>query len=54
MNPIAMYKLIHFRVYSNKRLLLLLEILLITQYPVSFTYIIQQALLKQMYTLQHH
>ena len=53
MNPIAMYKLIHFRVYSNKCLLLLLEIPLITQYPVSFTYIIQQALLKQMYTLQH-
>ena len=52
MNPIAMYKLIHFRVYSNK-CLLLLEIPLITQYPVSFAYIIQQALLKQMYTLQH-
>ena len=37
MNPIAMYKLIHFRVYSNKCLLLLLEIPLITHHPVSFT-----------------
>jgi hypothetical protein len=53
MNPIAMYKLIHFRVYSNKCLLLLLEIPLITHHPVSFTYIIQQAVLKQMYTLQY-
>ena len=53
MNPIDMYKLIHFRVYSNKCLLLLLEIPLITHHPVSFTYIIQQTLLKQMCTLQY-
>jgi hypothetical protein len=53
MNPIAMYKLIHFIVYNNKCLLLLLENPLITHHPVSFTYIIQQTLLKQMYTLQY-
>jgi hypothetical protein len=39
MNPIAMYKLIHFIVYNNKCLLLLLENPLITHHPVSFTYI---------------
>ena len=45
MNPITTYKLIHFRVYSNK-CLLLLEISLIRQHLVSFTYTIQQTLLK--------
>ena len=45
MNPIAMYKLIHFRAYSNK-CLLLLEI-------VFFTYTTQQTLLKQKSTLQY-
>ena len=43
MNPIAMYMLIHFRVYSNK-CLLLLEISLTRASPVSFAYSIQQTL----------
>lgn len=45
MNPIATYKLIHFRVYSNK-CLLLLEISLIRHHLVFFTYTIQETLLK--------
>ena len=52
MNPIAMYKLIHFRVYSNK-CLLLLEISLTVHHLVFFTYTTQLTLLKQMGTLQY-
>ena len=45
MNPMTTYKLIHFRVYSNK-CLLLLEISLTMHHLVFFTYSIQQTLLK--------